>query len=849
MYNESLKLIKNGLSVIATDSNKRSLFPWKKYQQRQATEQELADQFAHPKAEGIAIICGAVSGGLEVVDVDLKNDITGTLWSRLFDAITDAGLIGSVKIAQTKSGGYHLYYRCEVIEGNQKLAMRPATPEELKANPQLKQVVIIETRGEAGYVIAPPTEGYKWISGKLQVISIDQREELLSICRSFNEVFEQVVLPASTKPTAKEYGLSPFEDYNQRGDVVGLLVQHGWTVVKDNNKKVVFKRPGTTDSKSSGDFNRDLNWFSVFTTNSVFQPNKAYLPYAVFCVLECNGDYKAAARKLLDMGYGEARRSFGTKIEADIFRKKEEGLDRDALLTYIVKKHDKAPADAAEMLDTLERQWGAKICTFWDIDKNGKPTINRTKLDRFLCDTGGFGLYFHNESNIYRFIQVKDGFVEEASTEQVKKFIKQYVLSLPESFDGGVSPLELLEVVYKGADTYFSKAFLEFIDRRQIEFLKDEPTRAYFPFRNGVVVVEKDKPVTIKSYGEIGKHIWVNQVIDFSIQIDQDFEPELCEYFRFITNISGKEDERRNYALSLIGYMLHGWKNPSRPYAPILAEETDDEKKGGGTGKGIFTKAISKIIPVVAIDGKNFKIDKNFAFQRVGLDTKLIVIEDCPKNVEFEKFYPTITEGITIEKKNKDELFLPYSESPKIAFTTNYSISQDAEHSKRRQRVFEFASHYSSRFTPEDDFGHKLFDDWDNDEWNRFYNLMFTCVGIYLDSGILQVDNSEKMKRKHIKLAYGEEFLEWWDDFAANGRANWHQMTMEYTAFLKVNEYEKKDYSIKRFRKAINEAAGSMGMLFESRRNRQNMNATEFRVTDCTGFEVVGTDSENTKSQ
>ena len=46
----------------------------------------------------------------------------------------------------------------------------------------------------------------------------------------------------------------------------------------------------------------------------------------------------------------------------------------------------------------------------------------------------------------------------------------------------------------------------------------------------------------------------------------------------------------------------------------ILAEETEDEAQGGGAGKGIFFKAIGKLINLVSIDGKNFKLDKSFAF-------------------------------------------------------------------------------------------------------------------------------------------------------------------------------------------------------------------------------------------
>jgi hypothetical protein len=548
-------------------------------------------------------------------------------------------------------------------------------------------------------------------------------------------------------------------------------------------------------------------------------------------MLECDGDWKLAARKLLDMGYGEKRVNYGNKIESEVFRKRKEGQSDKDIVEWMVRKEGKSIADAEQIIEDLNKQFGQEIGTFWEVTDTGKITIVRYKLMDFLYDIGGFCLYFHNESKLYRLVRVQDGIVEETTSEQLKKFIKEYILSLPSAFDR-TNPADLLETILKGSETYFSSSFLEFLNARPLDFLKDESERAYLPFRNGVVVVEKGKPVTIRTYGDVAKYVWKNQVIDFDIAIDQDFDADLCEYSRFLFNISGKDEDRYIYAITLIGYMLHGWKNPSRPYAPILAEETDDEKKGGGTGKGLFIKAIAKMIPVVTVDGKNFKIDKNFAFQRVSFDTKLVVIEDCPRNMDFEKFYPTITEGITIEKKNKDEIFLPYAESPKIGFTTNYTISQEAEHSKRRQRIFEFASHYSSKYTPEDEFGHKFFDDWDRDEWNRFYNLLFMCLGTYLDGGIKQVNNSEKMKRKHIRLAYGEEFLDYFDDLVANAKGTKMAITEEYKNFLTTNDYEKRDYSVKRFRKALQEACSSFGYGLEFSKNRQNNNISQFCVVD-----------------
>lgn len=822
--------LKNGINCIVTNNVKQSLFPWVKYRKEFITIDEFEKQTQHKSAAGLAVICGSVSGGLEVIDIDLKYSLEHNFYKKFCDEIGE-DIMQKLYIVQTKSGGYHFYYRCELIEGNQKVCYRYATDNELIENPSTKKICIIETRGEGGYVIAPPTDGYKVVSEhrEIPVLTIDEREAIFSAARSLNEVHEVKEIEVRNNTEIKDFGVSPFEAYNKGGDVIGLLQQHGWKVVGENSERVWFLRPGNTTAKSSGNFNKEKNWFSVFTTNSCFEPERAYQPAAVFAMLECNNDFKLAARKLIDMGFGERRVSYGNKIEKEVFKARKEGQSDQEIAEYLVRKHNKQITEAQDIVKNITNQ--KDICTFWEISEKGHVNIVRQKLIDFMYNEGGFCLYFHNSNKVFQLVRVMDGMVEETTTEQLKKFIKDYIMSLPPFFDNGLTPDMLLELIMKGSNVYFSDSLIEFIDSKQLNFLKDEVNKAYYPFRNGVVVVEKNKIPVLKTYGDINKHVWKNQVIDFNIVIDHDFDAELCEYFRFVYNISGKDENRLKYALTLIGYMLHGFKNPSRPFAPILAEETDDEKKGGGTGKGLFIKALGKLIPIVTIDGKNFKIDKTFAFQRVGFDTRLVVIEDCPKNVNFEKFYPTITEGITIEKKNKDEIFLPYSESPKIGFTTNYTISQDAEHAKRRQRVFEFASHYSSKFTPEDEFGHKLFDDWDRDEWNRFYNLFFQCVGMYLDAGIIVVENSEKMKRKHIKLAYGEEFLEYFDDLTKVTK-KWYSITEEHNSFMQANSLTSRDYSMKRFRKALQETSNSLGFSFETRKNRQISNITEFCVTD-----------------
>ena len=128
----------SGISVTLTDNRKVSLLNWKDFQSRLATEDEL--QSKADKAQGIAIICGAISGNLEVIDIDTKYDLTGKLFDTLMEALGD--LADLLVIGRTKSGGYHLYYRCDTIQGNQKLARRPVSDSEAADNPHVKVCIL-----------------------------------------------------------------------------------------------------------------------------------------------------------------------------------------------------------------------------------------------------------------------------------------------------------------------------------------------------------------------------------------------------------------------------------------------------------------------------------------------------------------------------------------------------------------------------------------------------------------------------------------------------------------------------------------------------------------------------------
>lgn len=287
------------------------------------------------KCYGVGLVCGEPSGNLEALDFDLKYSLNGDFfqdYKRLVNQFYP-DLLKKMVVQKTKNGGYHMIYRCSTIYGNQKLANRHSTEEErndtfnanykaelqkgvddAKAREIAQKIaekdkvrVLIESRGIGGQIVCFPTPGYELVYGdfcSISEISPEERDSLIRIARQFNSYFEVVEAPTPRSKT-KSNGKSPFDDYNERGDVCGLLQEYGWKVVGQKGTKTIFLRPGQTDSASSGNFDHNKNWFSVFTTSTEFEPQKAYLPYSVYAVLKCNKDFSEASRQLYELGFGD----------------------------------------------------------------------------------------------------------------------------------------------------------------------------------------------------------------------------------------------------------------------------------------------------------------------------------------------------------------------------------------------------------------------------------------------------------------------------------------------------------------------------------------------------------------
>src|SRR5699024_7206672 len=126
--------------------------------------------------------------------------------------------------------------------------------------------------------------------------------------------------------------------------------------------------------------------------------------------------------------------------------------------------------------------------------------------------------------------------------------------------------------------------------------------------------------------------------------------------------------------------------------------------------------SIAMMKNVSKLDAKRFDFNSQFAYQTVETDTQVLVFDDAKKNFNFENLFSLITEGITLEYKGRDAIKLSVEDSPKILISTNYTIKSEGGSFKRRMFEVELSSYFNSNYTPQDEFGCMLFDEWDEAE-------------------------------------------------------------------------------------------------------------------------------------
>lgn len=411
-----------------------------------------------------------------------------------------------------------------------------------------------------------------------------------------------------------------------------------------------------------------------------------------------------------------------------------------------------------------------KYETFWNIVEDGKGEKAKKKivfsLEKYLNWIQDQG-FFKKDNGGGNFILVRivDNVVSEVYKHTMSYFILTYLRSLPFEFDG-IFRSSIINWYGNNYRKMVSEAVFDLLETRNIDFYRDNMATAKVFFENTVVCIDKDG-IKMVPYSKFDGVIWQDQIIKRKVKLSE-FE-ELGDFERFLANIFGSDKKNLTSVMTAIGYLLHNYKPTSYAPAIVLNDKVISDNPDGGTGKGIFAKAIGHFKNGVMLDGKSFDFNKSFVFQRVEHFTDLIVFDDVKQDFNFEKLFSVITEGITVEKKNKGEFFIPFEHSPKILITTNYALKGQGNSIERRKLDFELEQYYTKEYTPYDEFNKMFFSEWTEGEWSMFDNFMLKCIQRYLKSGLLMPMN-ENLAEKRLMANTNEGFVDFMDNYGKSGK-------------------------------------------------------------------------------
>ncbi|MEU9820983.1 phage/plasmid primase, P4 family [Pseudonocardia alni] len=335
---------------------KAPLGDWKEHQEKRMPIGHIRIHLQDNPDRGLGILTGGTTGDdfVECLDIEGRAVELG-IWERYTRLLDDSGagdLLTRVRAGYeetTPSGGVHLMWRCEQIEGNQKLAFDASGKE-----------VTIETRGSGGFVVAAPTPGYVQVHGgpmTIATVTPGEREILLNAAR----VFDESPTPVNVEATPERHGDGrlgerPGDVFNARmkwSDVLG-----DWTLMSgDGVGYSTWCRPGKDPSEGASATtnytgNDTLMCFSTSVTELKTVPT-SYSKFAVWAIYQHGGDFRKASRAAADMFGMEAPAGGGR-------RSTNEFIDpRDGLLAKDLR-------DAVEAMGPLATDDNGNIYAYED---------------------------------------------------------------------------------------------------------------------------------------------------------------------------------------------------------------------------------------------------------------------------------------------------------------------------------------------------------------------------------------------------------------------------------------------------------------------------------------------------
>lgn len=298
---------------------------------------------------------------------------------------------------------------------------------------------------------------------------------------------------------------------------------------------------------------------------------------------------------------------------------------------------------------------------------------------------------------------------------------------------------------------------LPLIIPKKLIFYQDSQYTFGLPFKNGFMLMDKNGVIEKQDYNSV-KGFFNKHIIQERVFTQTD---EVGDYERLVKNVSGKDEKA---FMSMIGFLAHSYKNPTMSPCIILTDDhADDINRKGGRGKSIFGAALSEVLIQILKGGNEFNPNYTHNFADLEKGTRLYIIDDVIAGFKYDDLYTNILGDISCQRKGKKAEQIKFEETPKFLITSNWVIPHSTVNNSTNRRFveFKFNDHYNKDNTPFTEFGRRLFLDWDEVEFNRFYSYIFRCVKLFFDNGLIKPIYDKEADNYSVKFrneAFETEF-------------------------------------------------------------------------------------------
>lgn len=747
VWDEVKKYLEDGFSIIPVRDKpefkngiwKKPKSPynlWAEYQARIITPQDLMRQMIEFDTTAIGVICGKISGNLEAIDIDVKYKagIDGMLIKDLLEIYPE--LYKKIRIHRTPTTGCHFLYRVKDFNppGNRDLAARYATDEEQEEhrlkNPKagkIKSLPFIQTRGEGGYVLAPPSLGYTILNNvPIQEITKHERDTLWQLCQNYNLVFKEADIYKPEKKELDYYDVSPFIDFSQRADPKETLEDLGWILLRKRPGFIWFTKPSGTSGNVHGSFDIEKKVFRSFTNEAGLDPERRYFLSSMVIDLKFEGNKTQARKFFVDKGYGKINETIEKRISkrnAITGKPPPPNLSEEAKQGYEeLKKH----------LDEL-----LPFGPFWEENDEGKLEISREKLYA-ICTRLGYRLY---TDDLY---YIKGKFLYDCTEREFYDNIKAYIK---------IEDAELYEDVCNTYEKFIEQHGKFTISRLPIlgenEIIVDTKTTCCKFFNDKWIKITKEE-IEENTYENLNRYIFAKKI--------QGRKMQLGEGGRYIDYLEKCIRLKANYEYiqNIVGYYAHDYNDETMGYMVICTEECEDPKEGGRSGKNMFANLFAQTITYTKKGGSQTKFDEK-TFQ-TWKGERVFAVHDLPKDFDLSFFKDISTGGFVLKKLFKNEVTVDIRDSPKLLFSTNFSFNCSDGGLAARVIPLEFNDFFKRHGGVDTYYGGAYFPfDWNDEDWAGFDGFIVKSVQLWLKNNckLKPKDLSKSGWNKQFEFIYG----------------------------------------------------------------------------------------------